>query len=146
MGNAAPSLDSAAGSLLRTPAAELLGVGAVDDADGRAGSGVRHDFRRHPEAQAEMFEDRGDLRAREITALSGDPSARGAHGIAVVFGEREEGNALGRPLYLRKHRITEPRATLEIIVDEEPRKAGIDPYHKLIDRNRWDNTVPVRRN
>ncbi len=62
-----------------------------------------------------------------------------------VFGEREQGNALGRPLYLRKHRITEPRTTVEIIVDEEPRKAGIDPYNKLIDRAPTDNVKDLPR-
>jgi aminopeptidase N len=56
-----------------------------------------------------------------------------------VFGAREPGNALGRPLYLQKHLITEPRTTIEVIVDEQPRKAGIDPYNKLIDRAPTDN-------
>ena len=60
-----------------------------------------------------------------------------------IFGEREEGNTLGKPLYLQKHRITEPRTTLEIVVAEEPRRAGIDPYNKLIDRAPTDNVKDV---
>lgn len=42
-------------------------------------------------------------------------------------------------LYLRKHRITDAETTLEIVVDELPYEAGIDPYNKLIDRASGDN-------
>lgn len=42
-------------------------------------------------------------------------------------------------LYLQRHRITEQDTTLEIVVDEEPYDAGIDPYNKLIDRVSDDN-------
>jgi ABC-2 type transport system permease protein len=61
-----------------------------------------------------------------------------------VFGEKEAGNALGKPLYVRKHRLTERKTTIEIVVDEEPRKAGIDPYNKLIDRAPSDNVKELR--
>jgi hypothetical protein len=30
-----------------------------------------------------------------------------------------------------------------MVVDEEPKKAGIDPFNKLIDRNPDDNIVSV---
>jgi ABC-2 type transport system permease protein len=56
-----------------------------------------------------------------------------------VFGEKQSGNTLGKPLYVQKHRITQAKTRLQIIVDEEPRKAGIDPYNKLIDRVPADN-------
>ena len=42
-------------------------------------------------------------------------------------------------LYLQKHRITEADTTLELVVDELPYEAGIDPYNKLIDRDSGDN-------
>ncbi len=42
-------------------------------------------------------------------------------------------------LYLQRHRITQQDTTLEIVVDEEPFDAGIDPYNKLIDRVSDDN-------
>ena len=42
-------------------------------------------------------------------------------------------------LYLRKHRITEADTTLDLVVDELPYEAGIDPYNKLIDRDSGDN-------
>ena len=48
-----------------------------------------------------------------------------------------------KKLYLRKHLIDEPEMEFEIVVDEKPVKAGIDPYHKLIDRMIADNTTNV---
>jgi ABC-2 type transport system permease protein len=46
-------------------------------------------------------------------------------------------------LYLQKHRITAADTTLEIVVDEVPYEAGIDPYNKLIDRDSNDNRKRV---
>ena len=34
-------------------------------------------------------------------------------------------------------------SVIEVIVDEEPHEAGIDPYNKLIDRNPEDNVTRV---
>jgi ABC-2 type transport system permease protein len=42
-------------------------------------------------------------------------------------------------LYLQKHRIVAGATTLELVVDEAPHDAGIDPYNKLIDRVSDDN-------
>jgi ABC-2 type transport system permease protein len=39
--------------------------------------------------------------------------------------------------------ITQPRTTLEFVVDEPPTRAAIDPYSKLIDRNPEDNWTNV---
>ena len=47
------------------------------------------------------------------------------------------------PLHTEKVWITEPRTTLEFIVDEPPTRAAIDPYSKLIDRNPEDNWADV---
>jgi ABC-2 type transport system permease protein len=54
--------------------------------------------------------------------------------------------APGRPLLVERRRVTGPSSTIELIVDEEPRRAGIDPYNKLIDRNPEDNVTNVTRN
>ncbi len=54
-----------------------------------------------------------------------------------VYGKDEEGE--DKLLYLKKHLIDDQVKTFEITVDEEPLKAGIDPIHKLIDRNPDDN-------
>jgi hypothetical protein len=43
-------------------------------------------------------------------------------------------------IYLKKHKITEKENAFKIVVSSKPRKAGIDPLHKLIDRHSSDNT------
>jgi len=63
-----------------------------------------------------------------------------------VFGDEEPGGpALGRPLLLERRRLTEADSVIEVVVSGRPRRAGIDPYNKLIDRNPEDNTTPVVR-
>ncbi|MGA2040795.1 MAG: hypothetical protein ABSH42_16060 [Bryobacteraceae bacterium] len=39
----------------------------------------------------------------------------------------------------------QPTRTFEIVVDQPPTRAGIDPYHKLIDRNADENLVDVTK-
>ncbi len=61
-----------------------------------------------------------------------------------VFAEKEiNGKKSDKVLYMQKHKFTEPNTILEIVVDEKPYKAGIDPYNKLIDRKPDDNTRKV---
>ena len=48
-----------------------------------------------------------------------------------------------QPLYLKKERLTQARQTFEIVVDQQPTRAGIDPLNKLIDRNSEDNMMDV---
>ncbi len=49
------------------------------------------------------------------------------------------------PLYLQKEKITQAKQTFEIIVNQMPTRAGIDPYNKLIDRIPDDNTINVTK-
>jgi len=59
-----------------------------------------------------------------------------------VFGERDpKGPSEGRLLALEKRHVQGTGGTIEIVVDQEPRKAGIDPFNKLIDRDPDDNLV-----
>jgi hypothetical protein len=44
---------------------------------------------------------------------------------------------------MEKHRITESEQSFELIVDTKPARAGVDPFHKLIDRNPDDNVKRV---
>ena len=44
---------------------------------------------------------------------------------------------------VEKRRVDHAAATFEMVVDQEPKKAGIDPFNKLIDRNPGDNLVSV---
>ena len=61
--------------------------------------------------------------------------------IGVFSGKKDE----EKPLYLKKEKFTEEHRTFEIIVDEQPTLAGIDPYNKLIDRNADDNMIDITK-
>lgn len=45
----------------------------------------------------------------------------------------------GKELFVEKRRMTRPVETLEIVVSGKPVRAGIDPYHELIDAHPDDN-------
>ena len=49
----------------------------------------------------------------------------------------------GEPLYLEKHRLVASASEVKVVVRGEPARAGIDPYHKLIDRHPDDNEIAV---
>ncbi len=59
--------------------------------------------------------------------------------VGVFSGDKDHEKAL----YLAKHRFTGKQTKVEVIVDSLPTRAGIDPYHKLIDRKPDDNVVDV---
>ena len=50
-----------------------------------------------------------------------------------------------KQLYLAKHRITQKEEKFTLAVTEKPTLAGIDPYHKPIDRKPDDNWMDVKR-
>jgi len=58
-----------------------------------------------------------------------------------VFTKNEEGKE--EVLYLKKHLIEKIENEWSIEVSKKPTEVGIDPYHKLIDRNSEDNNVLV---
>ena len=60
-----------------------------------------------------------------------------------VFGAENEETGENKLLYLEKRKVTNIDNSFEIIVDEEPMEAGIDPYNKLIDRSTTDNRRSV---
>ncbi len=61
-----------------------------------------------------------------------------------VFAPAEEGNGLGEPIYVQKHRIGSAEQTITVTVPRKPARAGIDPYHLLIDWEIDDNTDEVK--
>jgi hypothetical protein len=61
-----------------------------------------------------------------------------------VYGVDKDGQ--DKLLYLKKHKVTKKNNTFSIIVKEEPKKAGIDPINKLIDRHADDNTKAAEKN
>jgi ABC-2 type transport system permease protein len=61
--------------------------------------------------------------------------------IGVFVSKKDE----EKPLYLKKEKITQANQTFEIVVDQMPTRAGIDPYNKLIDRIPDDNMIDVTK-
>jgi hypothetical protein len=57
-----------------------------------------------------------------------------------LFAEDEEDD---EPLYLQRHRLVSGAGEVTVVVPSRPAKAGVDPYHKLIDRHLDDNFVDV---
>jgi len=61
-----------------------------------------------------------------------------------VFGERDpKGPSEGRLLAMEKRHVEGQGGMFEVVVAQEPKKAGIDPFNKLIDRDPDDNLVSV---
>jgi ABC-2 type transport system permease protein len=59
--------------------------------------------------------------------------------IGVFTGKKDE----EKPLYLKKEKLTQEHQTFTITVDQQPTRAGIDPYNKLIDRIADDNLIDI---
>ncbi|HEV2146238.1 MAG TPA: ABC transporter permease [Longimicrobiaceae bacterium] len=60
-----------------------------------------------------------------------------------VFAPTQQGAEFGETLYLRKHRIRSGEQTITVTVPRKPSDAGIDPYHLLIELERFDNVEEV---
>jgi ABC-type transport system involved in multi-copper enzyme maturation permease subunit len=61
----------------------------------------------------------------------------------AVFGEGEDGEGGGTVLFLERRPIRASPVAFEIVVDRRPARVAIDPYYKLIDRDRDDNVSGV---
>ena len=61
--------------------------------------------------------------------------------IGVFTGKKDE----EKPLYMKKEKITQGNETFTIVVAQQPTRAGIDPYNKLIDRIADDNMIDVTK-
>ena len=59
--------------------------------------------------------------------------------IGVFSGKKDE----EKPLYMEREKITREHETFTIVVDQQPTRAGIDPYNKLIDRIADDNMIDI---
>lgn len=57
-----------------------------------------------------------------------------------LFGEEDvKGKTSEKVLYLKKHKITAINNKVTLIVDQEPKEVGVDPYNKLIDTDSDNN-------
>jgi hypothetical protein len=61
--------------------------------------------------------------------------------VGIFAGDKDH----PKPLYFQKHHFTGKETKLELIVKDQPTHAGIDPYHKLIDRKPDDNVVDASK-
>jgi ABC-2 type transport system permease protein len=61
----------------------------------------------------------------------------------AVFGEEEDSKGGDSVLFLERRRIRASPVAFEIVVDHRPARVAIDPYYKLIDRDRGDNVRAV---
>jgi ABC-2 type transport system permease protein len=59
--------------------------------------------------------------------------------IGVFAGTEED----RQTLYLQRHVLKGPVASLDLVVDQEPTRAGVDPNYLLLDRGRDDNLMAV---
>lgn len=88
-----------------------------------------------------------DVRARKVTV---DPAGVETEvpmdeSVEVgVFAPTGQGADFGETLYLQMHRIRSGEQTITVTVPREPADAGIDPYHLLIELERFDNVEEVK--
>ena len=61
--------------------------------------------------------------------------------VGVFSGKKDE----EKPLYMKREKLTQEHRTFTILVDQQPTRAGIDPYNKLIDRISDDNMIDVTK-
>jgi aminopeptidase N len=61
--------------------------------------------------------------------------------VGVFTGKKDH----EKTLYLTKEKFTKEKQTFEIVVDQMPTRAGIDPQNKLIDRVSDDNVMDVTK-
>ncbi|HEV8581432.1 MAG TPA: M1 family aminopeptidase [Thermoanaerobaculia bacterium] len=62
----------------------------------------------------------------------------------AVYGEGEDGEGGGTILFLERRRIRASPVAFETVVGQRPAWVAIDPYYKLIDRDRGDNVRAVQ--
>ena len=100
-------------------------------------------------ARAEPVGDGGyrvtiDVRAAKLRADSiGGETQVPMNDLVEVGVFAADGEGGGEPLYLRRHRLRSGPQRIVVTVDREPASAGVDPYNKLIDRDRTNNVVGV---
>jgi len=80
---------------------------------------------------------RADSVGTQTPVAMDEPVEVGAFVGPVVDG------APGATLYLKQHRIRSGKQTIVLTVPRLPTRAGIDPYRKLIERDRDDNVAAV---
>ena len=86
-----------------------------------------------------------EVEARKVAADSAGAERELPMGEPVeigIFAPAGPGEVLGRPLYVRMHRVRSGTQTITVTVPREPGRGGIDPYN-LLDWEEGDNIEPV---
>jgi len=60
--------------------------------------------------------------------------------VGIFADQQLDGKTTEKELLLQRIKMDQPEKTFEFVVNEKPASAGIDPYHKLIDRTPDNNT------
>ncbi|MFC4314011.1 ABC transporter permease/M1 family aminopeptidase [Steroidobacter flavus] len=89
-----------------------------------------------------------DLNARKLYA-----DAKGEEREAPLEGEFDIGVFTAEPgkpgfkdgnvLFMQRQHVSGGKHTVTVVVDQEPKFVGFDPYNKYVDRNSDDNLVPI---
>ncbi|HEX6059560.1 MAG TPA: M1 family aminopeptidase, partial [Gemmatimonadaceae bacterium] len=88
-----------------------------------------------------LFIDASKARADSI----GNQTAVGMDDLVEigVFAGNASGGSPGEPLYLKQHRIRTGKQAIVITAPRQPARAGVDPWRKLIERERDDNVREI---
>ena len=86
-----------------------------------------------------------DVQARKVQADGNGVESPMALADYIEIGVFNGAKDDEKPLYMKREKITQEHQRFVIVVDQQPTRAGIDPYNKLIDRIADDNLVEVGR-
>ncbi len=85
-----------------------------------------------------------DVRARKVVFDSAGVETEVPMNDWVEVGVFAPVENVEKPLYLRKHRVRSGKQTVTLTVPRQPARAGVDPYHLLIDLKTDDNLEEVK--
>ena len=88
-----------------------------------------------------LFLEAAKARSDSIGTLT--PTAMNEPVEIGVFAGSASGQSPGDPLYVGQHRIRSGKQTVAVTVARQPARAGIDPYRRLIERERDDNVGEI---
>jgi hypothetical protein len=87
-----------------------------------------------------------DVRARKVVVDTADVETEVPMNDWVqigLFAPAGGGAELAEPLYVQMHRVRSGEQTITVTVPRRPARAGIDPYHLLIDLETGDNYAEI---
>ena len=89
--------------------------------------------------QVSIFVDVAKVRADSIGRETPTPMNDLVEVGAFATEEGEAGGDDEKPLYLKQHRLTTGKQVIQLRLPSRPARAGLDPYKKMLERDRDDN-------